>query len=251
MKRLLVWMLPLMLLAMGCKGEKKLSIYSQMYKEDPAVLYIAPLNDMAMRRAVREVGDSAYNNSINTAAMQLYLTAASPLVSNGYSVPGPVASAQIAATEGRTGKQLRNSSIDDLYTNLGIDAVLFIDLLSWNQTHNTWTVEVEYMVRSTHSGGELLYKHVTATKILPTDYRGNPQPLKEDLDFQHDYGCDLETAQRCRLVEILNQYVLRDLPSGQRARRHSSEPYTVSQPEYFKLRIHKDGSVEAMKSSAE
>ena len=95
--------------------------------------------------------------------------------------------------------------------------------------------------------------HVTvkATKQLLTDFKGNPKPLKDDIAFAKKYGCDLETAQRCRLVEILNQYVLRDLPSGQRARRHSSEPYTVSQPEYFKLRIHKDGSVEAMKSSAE
>lgn len=247
---LLAFCLPLFMTA-GCKGEQKLTQYNQMYKEDPAVLYIAPLNDRAMRRAIRETGDSAYNNSISTAALQLYLTAADPLISRGYYVPGPIASAQIAATESRTGKELRNTDITDLHTNLGIDAVLFIDLIEWSQTHNTWTVEVEYAVRSTHSGGELLYKHVTATKILPTDYKGNPQPLKEDLDFQNQFGCDLETAQRCRLVEILNSFVFQDLPSGSRSRRNGVEPYLVSQPEYYKLRIHKDGSVEVMKSTAD
>lgn len=243
---ILVLLLLPMLLA-GCKSEKKLARYNELYQQEPSVVYVAPLNDVSMRRAVRETEDSAYNASLNIASRQLYLTATDPLTSHGYYVLGPLASAQIAATETRTGKQLRNDIITDLHTDLGIDAVLFIDLLNWSHTYNSWSVEVEYALRSTHNGMELLHVHVNATKILPTDFKGNPKPLKADLEFAEQYGCDLETAQRCRLVEILNKYVLKDLPSGKRARHQEAEQYAKPHPEYFNLRIRQDGSVEQLK----
>ncbi len=237
--------MPLVLLA-GCKGEKRIAKYSELYNERPSTVYVVPVNDVSPRRAFRETADSVYNASLNVAARQLYLTASDPLTSHGYYTLGPLASAQLAATETRTGKQLRNENINDLYTDLGIDAVLFIDLLSWSNTSNTWSVEAEYVMRSTHTGVEVLHVHVNATKILHTDFKGNPKPLKEDLKFAEKYGCDLETAQRCRLVEIMNQYVLRDIPSGKRARQRDAEQYVNSHPEYFKLRIHRDGSVELL-----
>lgn len=248
MKRILWLFLVAALCLAGCDGEKKMSQYGSLYQEGPTVIYVAPLTDLAMRRAVREIEDSVYNASLSVAAKQLYLTARDPLTYYGYYVLGPLASAQLAATEQRTGKQLRNETINDYHTELGIDAVLFIDLVSWKHTSCSWSVEVEYFLRSTHTNSELLHVHVNATKMLPTDNKGNPMPLKEDLEFQERYGCDLETAQRCRLVEVLNQYVLKDLPVGNRARSRSGERYTKSHPEYFNLRIHRDGSVEMLKS---
>ncbi len=242
---ILLIVLPLALLA-GCKGEKRITKYTELYSERPSTVYVVPVNDVSPRRAVRETADSVYNASLNVAARQLYLTASDPLTSHGYYTMGPLASAQLAATETRSGKQLRNENINDLYTDLGIDAVLFIDLLSWSNTSNTWSVEAEYVMRSTHTGVEVLHVHVNATKILHTDFKGNPKPLREDLEFAEKYGCDLETAQRCRLVEIMNQYVLRDIPSGKRARQRDAEQYVNSHPEYFKLRIHRDGSVEML-----
>lgn len=242
---ILLIVLPLALLA-GCKGEKRITKYTELYNERPSTVYVVPVNDVSPRRAVRETADSVYNASLNVAARQLYLTASDPLTSHGYYTMGPLASAQLAATETRSGKQLRNENINDLYTDLGIDAVLFIDLLSWSNTSNTWSVEAEYVMRSTHTGVEVLHVHVNATKILHTDFKGNPKPLREDLEFAEKYGCDLETAQRCRLVEIMNQYVLRDIPSGKRARQRDVEQYVNSHPEYFKLRIHRDGSVEML-----
>lgn len=234
------------ILLLSCKSETKLTQYSAIYQEQPATIYIAPLNDFAMRHIMREMDDSLYNNSVSTAAMQLYLTAAAPLTVNGYYVPGPLVSAQIAASETRTGKQLRSDNINDYYTDLGIDAILFIDLVGWTQTTNAWTVEVEYILRSTHSNSELMNVHVNATKHLITDYKGNPQPLPEDIDFAEKFGCDLETAQRCRLVETLNNFVLKDLPTGKRARQHKTERYISSHPVFFYLRIKKDGSVEML-----
>lgn len=242
---ILLMLLPLALLV-GCKGEKRIAKYSNLYQERPSTVYVAPLNDVSPRRAVRETADSIYNVSLNIAARQLYLTASDPLISHGYYTMGPLASAQLAATENRTGKQLRNGNINDLYTDLGIDVVLFIDLLSWSSTDNTWSVEAEYVMRSTHTGVEVFHVHVNATKILHIDFKGNPKPLKSDLDFAKRYGCDLETAQRCRLVETLNKFVLKDIPSGSRARQRDAEQYVNSHPEYFNLRIHRDGSVEIL-----
>lgn len=247
MKKIVLILVMLPLLMVGCKGEKKMARYNELYQQGPAVIYVAPLNDLSMRRAVREITDSAYNASLNIASRQLYLTSTDPLTNLGYYVMGPLASAQLAATERRTGRQLRNENINDLKSDLGIDAILFIDLLGWSHTSNSWSVEAEYVLRSTVTGMELLHVHVNATKILPTDYKGNPKPLKADLEFAKQYGCDLETAQRCRLVEILNKYVLKDLPAGRRARKHEAEQYAKPHPEYFNLRIHRDGSVELLK----
>ena len=240
--------LPLLLLV-GCKGERRVTRYSELYQERPATVFVVPLNDLSKHRAVRETADSVYNASLTIAAMQMYLTASDPLANHGYYVLGPLASAQIAATESRTGKQLRNDNINDLRDDLGIDAVLFIDLLNWSNTSNSWSVEAEYVLRSTHTGVEMLHAHVKATKTLPTDFKGNPKPLRDDAKFAKLYGCDLETAQRCRLVEIVNQYVLKDIPSGDRARRHDAQQYIKSHPEYFDLRIHRDGSVEIRKEA--
>ena len=245
--RILIYATLAVLLFAACKGENKLAQYSEIYRERPATIYVAPLSDMTMRRAMRSTEDSLFNLSLNIAAHQLFLTASDPLVNNGYYVPGPLASAQIAATEHRSGKQLRNENINDYHSDLGIDAVLFITLHNWSQTSNSWTAEVEYVLRSTTTNSELLHVHVKATKILPTDFKGNPIPLVEDKAFADRYGCDLETAQRCRLLETLNKYVLKDLPAGNRARQHCTERYIKSHPEYFTLKIHPDGSVEMAK----
>ena len=239
--------LVLLVILSSCSSQKKFDAYSDLYAERPNVMYVAPLNDLSIRRALRTTEDSIYNASLNIAAKHLYLTAADPLIHHGYYLPGPLASAQIAATEWRTGKQLRNDNINDYYTDLGIDAILFITLQSWQATYNTWTVEVEYVIRSTHSGNELFHVSVHAMKIIPIDFKGDLLPLREDAEFAKRYGCDVETAQRCRLVETLNQYVLKDLPSGLKARQHSTEGYIPSHPEYFNLKIHPDGSVQMLK----
>lgn len=244
-KRSSLWGFFLFAILLGaCSTEKKLDQYSDIYREHPWVVYVAPVNDLTTRHALRTTDDSIYNLSLNIATKQLYLTAADPLVYNGYYVPGPLTSAQIAATEWRTGKQLRNGSIDDYHSDLGIDAVLFLTVHRWAHTTCSWIVEVEYVLRSAVSGNELMHVQVTARKTLPTDFKGNPLPLKDDKAFAEAYGCDLETAQRCRLVETLNQYVLKDLPAGKRARKHRTERYIRSHPEYFNLEIYPDGSVE-------
>lgn len=231
------------LLVVGCKGEKKLTQYSAIYDERPSTLYVAPLTDLSTRRAVRERADSLYNLSLNIAAKQLYLTAAAPMVSNGYYVLGPLAAAQLAVIESSTGKELRSGSLVPYYEKYGVDAVLLITLHNWSQTNNEWTVWVEYLLKSTRSGAELMHVMVKGTKQLMTDYKGYPKPLESDLEFARRMGCDQPTAQRCQLVETLNKFVLKDLPSGKRSREQRTERYIPSHPEYYRLVILNDGSV--------
>ena len=166
--RTYIGILLLVLAAASCKSEKRLSYYNDLYREQPATIYIAPLADMSMRRVVRTTEDSLFNQSLNTAAQQLYLTAADPLVYRGYYVPGPLASAQIAATEHRSGKQLRNEDISDYHSLLGIDAVLFITLKEWRQTANSWSVEVEYALRSTETTSRRVRFRCPRTEPFPT-----------------------------------------------------------------------------------
>lgn len=239
----------LLLLLVGCKGQKKLTHYNEVYQERPQTIYVAPLVDRSERHPMRTLDDSLYNASLNIAAKQLFLTAADPLIHNGYYVLGALASAQLAATETRTGKQLRNDDISDYYDQLSIDAVLFITIHSWSESGNPWAAEIEYAMRSTRTGNEVMHVIVKASKQLWTDFKGQPKPLGEDIRFAQTYGCDLETAQRCRLVEIVNQYVLKDLPSGSRSRGSGIERYSVSHPEYFNLNINPNGGVELLKSN--
>lgn len=247
------WMILMVapLLLVACKGEKKMVQYSEMYKDRPSTIYIAPLQDYSERHALRSLDDSLYNVSLNIATKQLYLTASAPLVYKGYYVLGPLASAQLAATETRSVKQLRNESINDYYDKLGVDAILFLEVKGWENTHTSWTVEVEYTLRSTQTGGDVMHTVVKATKLLHTDFKGRPQPLTDDLDFGKKYGCDLETAQRCRLVELVNKFVLGDLPSGVRARENKVERYTPSHAEYFNLHISPEGTMMVVPSDEE
>ena len=247
MRKIVIMMLVAVAIA-ACSGQKRLEQYKDIYSERPSTIYVAPVDDRTQHKAVRETKDSIYNASISIAAKQLYLTAADPLTDMGYYVLGPLASAHISATETRSGKELRNGNINDYASVLGIDAVLFIDLISWGQTSNSWTAEIEYLLRSTRTGAELMHVRVNATKFLYTDHKGNPKPLADDLRFAEQYGCDMATAQRCRLVEITNQYVLRDLPSGERARSYDAERHVASHPDFFYLRIQRDGSVEMFRT---
>ena len=64
-------------------------------------------------------------------------------------------------------------NINDYYTDLGIDAVLFLTVNQWSSTHNSWTVEVEYSLRSTRTGN---YNSVTL--YVPSFYYGLTLRLK-------------------------------------------------------------------------
>ena len=78
MRKHALWALTVSAVALalcGCKGEKKMVQYGEIYREKPTVIYIAPIEDKAEHRAVRVMDDSVHNASLNIATQHLYLTA--------------------------------------------------------------------------------------------------------------------------------------------------------------------------------
>ncbi|MBR1850977.1 MAG: hypothetical protein IJ789_06350 [Bacteroidales bacterium] len=240
------------LVVVGCKSSKKATYYGDIYKEEPLTIYVAPLSDLSPRNAERELNDKNYNASLNIAAKYLYLSASTPLVNSGYYAIGPLATAQLAPSEPFTRKQLQQENIGRLADDLGADAVLLITIHNWREKSCEWTVFAEYQLRSTKTSEDLMHVWVRATKLLPTDHRGNPLPLKPDIEFADQWDCDLATAQRCKLGETLNQFILNDLPLGSRRRQHNSDRYIASRStEYVSLLVDRDGSVEMKRITEE
>ena len=67
MKKLMTLSLLAAILLTGCKSEKKINSYSDIYSERPITIYIAPVIDKAERKVEKYPTDIAYNNEINTA----------------------------------------------------------------------------------------------------------------------------------------------------------------------------------------
>lgn len=230
------------LFTVSCNSEKKVSYYSDIYAEKPTTLYIAPIIDNAARHIEKYPKDVAYNVEVNTAAKYLYQTMATPLINHGYYVIGPVASEQIALRDQRTAKQWRNGTLKSYNIQYGIDAVLIVTIHRWVEGNGTWTAFLEYHLRSAKSNVELMHKWVMATKEVPTDLKGDPRPLKTDKMFAAQMGCDNGTAQRCWLVEKVNDYVLRNLPISATQRQFENDLYKDAHATYIKYTWSENGN---------
>lgn len=234
----------------GCKSEKKINSYSDIYNERPVTIYIAPVYDKAERKVEKYPSDIEYNNEINSAKAQLYATMQSPLVNKGYYVIGPVASNQIASATNLTPKQLRNGDIKFFNDEYGIDAVLFVTLHSWKDENGKKTAFLEYQLRSTKSNTDLLHTWVMATKQVSTNLKGDPIKLKNDERYAKKMDMDNGAAQRCFIVEKVNDYVLRNLPTSSQRRQFEKDLYRPANPNYIKY-MWVDGGANVEKCSAE
>lgn len=227
----------------GCKSEIKMNAYSDVYSEKPSTIYIAPLQDNSKRRYEKYPQDKAFNNELNTAAKFMHQTLELPLVNKGYYVMGPLVSEQIRRTEARSAKQMMTGDLKNYNTYYGIDAVLFATIHRWTEANGEWTVYVEYALRSTKTGTELLHNWVRATKRIPTDLKGYPKPLQSDVDYAARMKTDNSTAQRCFLVQSVNDYVLRNLPTSVLKWSHEDDFYKGSNKSYFSFLLDEDGSI--------
>lgn len=235
----------------GCESEKKVNYYSDIYAEKPTTIYIAPIIDNSSRRVEKYPKDVAYNNEVNTAAKYLYQTMATPLINHGYYVIGPVASKEIAASDTRTPKQWRNGSLEKYNNDYGIDAVLIVTLHRWNEGNGEWTAYLEYNLRSAKTNTELMHKWVMATKRIPTDLKRDPRPMKTDKIFAEKMGFDNGTAQRCWLVEKVNDYVLRNIPISATQRQFEDDLYKNASATYIKYVWSEDGNADVTDCSIE
>lgn len=234
----------------ACKSEKKINSYSDIYAERPTVIYIAPINDKAERKVEKYPTDIEYNNEINTAKAYLFQTIYEPLQNIGYYVIGPAASQQIAENNEMTPKQLRNGDIKVYNKNYGIDAVLVVTLHKWKDDNNKKIAYLEYQLRSTKTNIDLLHTWVMAVKQVPTNLKGDPIKMSNDTKFANRFGFDNGTAQRCFLVEMVNDYVLRNLPTSSLRRQFEKDLYKSANPNYIKF-TWLDGGADVKECSAE
>ena len=221
------------LMLTGCKSEKKINSYSDIYSERPVTIYIAPVFDKAERRIEKYPTDIEYNNELNTAKAYLYQTMRQPLLRKGYYVIGPAASAEIAAATKLSAKELHYGDLSSLNQQYGIDAVLTVTLHRWKDDNNKKMAFLEYELRSTKSNTELFHTWVMAVKEVSTNLKGDPIKLNNDKAFAKRFDMDNGTAQRSFLVEKVNDYVLRDLPTSKR-RQFEKDLYNNANPNYIK-----------------
>ncbi len=238
------------ILLAGCKSEKKITSYSDIYSERPTTIYIAPINDKALRRVEKYPVDAEYNNEINSAKAYLLQTMPEPLIKKGYYVIGPVAGAEIAESVPMTPKQLRNDDLKKFGTDYGIDAVLVVTLHNWKDENGKKIAYLEYQLRSTKSNVDLMHIWVLATKQVSTNLKGDPIKLKNDTRFAKKMDMDNGTAQRCFLVEKVNDYVLRNLPTSSQRRQFEKDLYRAANPQYIKY-TWMDGGAEVEECSEE
>ncbi len=235
----------------GCKSEKKINLYSDIYSEKPTIIYVAPINDRMERKVEKYPSDIAYNNELNTSTAYLYQTMARPMLKRGYYVLAPVASRQIAATENSTPKQLRNGSLAAYKQNYGIDAVLLVTIHRWTEENGKWIVFLEYQMRSTKSNVDLMHTWVMATKQVPVNMKSDPIVMQGDKAFAKRFAMDNGTAQRSFLVEKVNEYVLRDLPISNTQRQFEEDRYRAANRTYINYTWTEDGGADVQPISAE
>lgn len=249
--KLIAFSLLALLLFGGCKSEKKINYYSDIYSEKPTIIYIAPINDRMDRKEEKYPSDIAYNNELNTSTAYLYQTMASPMLKRGYYVLAPVSSRQIAEVENSTPKQLRNGSLANYKQNYNIDAVLLVTIHRWTEENGKWIVFLEYQLRSTKSNVDLMHTWVMATKQVPVNMKTDPIIMQSDKAFAARFGMDNGTAQRCFLVEKVNEYVLRDLPISNTQRQFEDDLYRSSNRTYINYTWTEDGGADVQPISAE
>lgn len=242
----------LLVLMAGCDAEQKVNYYNDIYAERPVTMYIAPVQDNAPRRIEKYPKDKKYNNELNTAKGYMYETLATPMANQGYYVIGPLASEQIAKTETRSFKEFKRGNIRSYSTKYGIDAILYTIIHKWDRQNEKWTVYIEYILRSTKSGNELMHTWVKATKQVPTNFKGDPIMMQRDIDFAKSLDVDNETAQRCYLIQRINDYVMRDIPISSTQRQYEEDMFLSVNPAYFSFVLTDGGNyaVEPMSMEA-
>ena len=234
----------LLLALTGCKGAKKAAAYQDIYEEKPVIIYMMPTFDNVKRHEEKYPKDIVFNNEINTANHFFYETMAAPLIAKGYYVIGPVASEQIAANETRTPKQLAYGDLKAYGTLYGIDAVLMTTLHNWQEENGKWIVYIEYLLRSAKTGNDMMHKWVKAVKQVPLNLKKDPVMMKEDKDYATVMQMDNGTAQRCFLVEKVNDYVLRNMPTSSTRRQFEEDLYKKSNSTYVQYTWNEEGSAD-------
>lgn len=231
-------------LTAGCKTEKKVSRYENLYAEKPAVIYIAPLIDKIERKKVVYAGDITFNHEINVAHTYMYQTLQYPVIRKGYYVIGPLAAKEIARADSTDVEDLRFSHDLTAYNiKYGIDAILFVTINRWMEENGEWIVYLNYTLKSAKTSKTLMNYNVKAHKTVILDSKRDPQMSVADWNFAEAMGTDNGTTQRARILECVNEYVLKNLPAGSKHKKFEQDIYNIANPECFDYLIDEENII--------
>ena len=233
------------LLLCSCKSEKRITTYEDLYKEQPFVILMAPVQDNAPRNLPKTSQDQVLNDELTIAAQFVRQTAAKPLVDQGYYTIAPLATDVLMDTLKMGYYQLANGDIKSLSSTYGIDAVLLVAIHKWLEPEvNEVVVYAEYIMRSTKTGMELMHTWVRGCKMQPVDVKGAPVELSTDIEFINRTGFSNRLAHRCILLQAMSDFVLRSLPTGASRWYFRHDQYISANPSFYGFTIFPDGSIE-------
>lgn len=236
----------------SCKTEKKVSRYENLYAEKPAVIYIAPLVDKIERKKVVYADDLTFNHEVNVAHKYMYQTLQYPVIRKGYYVVGPLAAKEIARADSTNVEDLKFShDLKSYNSKFGIDAILFVTIHRWDEENGEWIVYLNYTLKSTKTAKTLMNYNVKAHKLVVLDSKRDPQMSVADLDFADEMGTDNGTTQRARILECVNEYVLKNLPAGSKHKKFEQDIYNVANPECFDYLLDEENIINFAKMELE
>lgn len=231
-----IFLLAVVLLALAaCKSEQKIAYYADIYEEKPTTIYLVPIEDLSYHPVERTQTQKEYNQELDVAAHYLYTKLSDPLTQRGYYAVGPVASELMAPQtklDSAAYAALRNKALTRYEREYGVDAILITTIHRWHQKNNEWCAYLEFHLRSTKTGKDLMHHYVKAQKFLPQNHKGFPIPLRQDRELEKAMGLDSSTVQRCILLEKAAEYVLMDLPIHFSRPQYDDEKYFTAEPNF-------------------
>lgn len=240
------------LLLASCAGDKKATAYEGLYKEQPFTILVAPVQDNTKRQQEKNAQDRALNEDLDLAATFVQQACVNPLVSQGYYAIPPLAGNTLVEQYGKGYRQLLHDDIAELNRRYGVDAVLLVALHKWAEPEvNEVVVYAEYTLRSVLTGSELMHTWVRGDKIQPVDDKGEPIGLAADNAFVQATDLPAPLAYRCRLLQAMSDFVLRNMPTSASRWMFRRDQYTAANPNFYRFVMNPDGSIARDKYDAD
>lgn len=160
-------------------------------------------------------------------------------------------SKQIADIEKNSTKELQDGSLLRYAQYYGIDAVVLVTIHRWKESNGTIELFMEYQLRSSKSNIDLMHSWIQAEVNTEFNYKGEQVAYPIDRATMQDYNVDAATALRCRLIEQVNGYVLRNLPISANKRQFEQDRYLKSHDNYYHCFLNSNNEIDSETISME
>ena len=239
------------LLLAACSGEKKYVRYAALYEEAPHSIVISPLFDLSTRktdadsalRAQYANRDAVSRFFVNTLPIGLQQRGYHTRPNDTILLPGIGSSKRL--------KALQSGDLTRFCSQMDADAVLITTLLAWKDKRTEPALFVEYQLRSTKSGRDLMHTWVKISRTIDTTYKGELIPLLEEIALADSLHVSIECAMRCLMVQQANIFVTQDLPFTTKSYHFKKDLYLPAIQQYFNATISNEGALLVTPSTME